>query len=187
MKLTRLSAVGLILISMVSCGTFEKATTINTQTNYFPAKRNKNPTILIDKPTNPDTLKMMLVVPSTDYWLAMGKNLNYFDKVLTYDQFESEIVKKGLSDQIPSLSDKVGLNRAYKINQPFVILNLTKVNKPGDGWFAGLTLYDPKSAEIIFQNEIWLNLMWDGWTDQGTMFPLFNSLLDYLRKQENNE
>lgn len=187
MNLTRLSVVGLILISMISCGTFEKATTINTQTNYFPAKKGKIPTILIDKPINPDTLKMMLIVPSTDYWLTMGRNLNYFYNVLTYDQFESEIVKKGLSDQIISLSDKVGLNRAYKINQPFVILNLTKVNKHGYGWFAGLMLYDPKSAEIIFQNEIWLNLMWDGWTDQGTMFPLFNSLLDYMRKQEKNK
>ena len=60
---------------------------------------------------------------------------------------------------------------------------LTKVNKNG-GWFAGLTLYDPKNAEMIFENEIKLNLMWDGWTDQGTMYPLFNSLLDYLREQK---
>ena len=187
MRITKLSVIGLILISMISCGTFEKAATINTQTNYFPAKKNKVPVILIDKPTNADTLKLMLVVPSTDYWLAMGKNMNFFERVLTYDQFQSEIVKKGLSDKIPTLSDKVGLNRAYKLNQPYVILNLTKVNKPGNGWFAGLTLYDPKNAEIIFQNEIWLNLMWDGWTDQGTMFPLFNSLLDYLRKQEKNK
>ncbi|HPQ88469.1 MAG TPA: hypothetical protein PK055_12515 [Gammaproteobacteria bacterium] len=187
MKLTRLSIVVLILISMISCGTFEKATTLNTRTNYFPAKKNKIPSILIDIPTNPDTLKMMLVVPSTDYWLAMGKYMNYFDKVLTYDQFESEIVKKGLSDKITSLSDKVGLNRAYNYFQPFVILEMTKINKPGGGWFAGLALYDPKKADVIFQNEIRLNLMWDGWTDQGTMFPLFNSMLDYLRKQKINK
>ena len=114
----------------------------------------------------------------------MGTNLSFFDTVMTYDQFQTAIVQKGLSDKIPSLSDKVGLNRAYEHYRPFVLLNLTKVQKPGDGWFAGLTLYEPKRAEIIFQNEIWLNLMWDGWTDQGTMFPLFNSLLDYLRNEE---
>ena len=113
----------------------------------------------------------------------MGKNLDYFNEVLTYDQFQNEIVKNDLSEKILSLSDKVGLNRAYKYYKPFVILDLTKIQKPNDGWYAGLKLYDPSKADIIFQNEIKLNLMWDGWTDQGTMFPLYNSLLDYLRKQ----
>ena len=174
---------GLLILVISSCGTFEKATTLNPETNYFPAKEKKKCTVLKEISVNADTLKILLVVPTSNYWLEMGKNLDYFESVLTYDQFQSEIVKKGLSDQIPSLAEKVGLNRAYNLYKPFVILNITKVKKTGNSWYAGLTLYDPNRADIIFQNEIWLNLMWDGWTDQGTMFPLFNSLLDYLRKQ----
>ena len=48
-----------------------------------------------------------------------------------------------------------------------------------------LTIYnDPSKADFIYQNEIYVNLMWDGWTDQGTMYPLYNSLIDYLNKQK---
>lgn len=184
-KLTTFALATIIITFVYGCGSFEKATTLNPSTNYFPAKKNKQPTVLKEIAVPKDSLRsFLLVVPSTDYWLKMGTNLNYFDTVMTYDQFQTSIVQNELTDKIPSLSDKVGLNRAYEYYRPFVILNLTKVQKPGDGWFAGLTLYDPKRAEVIFQNEIWLNLMWDGWTDQGTMFPLFNSLLDYLRKEE---
>ena len=181
--LKKIAITAVVVTLICGCGSFEKATTLDPSTHYFPAKMNKQVTVLKEIAVSKDSLKpSVLVVPSTDYWLRMGTNLNYFDTVMTYDQFQTSIVKKGLTDKIPSLSDKVGLSRAYKHYRPFVILNLTKVQKPGGRWFAGLLLYDPKRAEVIFQNEIWLNLMWDGWTDQGTMFPLFNSLLDYLRK-----
>ncbi len=174
-----------IIFTLNSCGTFEKATTQNSESNYFPAKKKKQESVIVLKeiPVNADTLKTLLVVGSTDYWHDMGENLNYFDEVFTYEQFQTAIVREGLSEKIPSLSDRVSLNRAYNLYKPFVILNLTKVKKEG-GWYAGLTIYDPKRAETVFENEIWLNLMWDGWTDQGTMYPLFNSLLDYLRKQK---
>lgn len=187
MKYRPLYFLGILLSAalMNGRGSFERAVTLDPATNHFPAKKKKQPKVLKVVNVNSDTLKSLLVVPSTDYWLQMGRNLNYFDSVMTYDEFQSAIVRKGLTDQIPSLSDKVGLNRAYDLYKPFVILSLTKIQNPGSGWFAGLSLYDPKSAETIFQNEIWLNLMWDGWTDQGTMFPLFNSFLDYLRKQKN--
>ena len=176
---------GVLIAFLTSCGTFEKATKMNPNTNYFDAKKKKQESVVVLKkvPVDADKLKTLLVVSTTDYWLQMGQNLNYFNEVLTYDQFQSAIVREGLSEKIPNVSDKVGLNRAYNIYKPFVILNLTKVKKE-NGWFAGLTLYDPSRAETIFENEIWLNLMWDGWTDQGTMFPLFNSLLDYLREQK---
>jgi len=187
-NLKKIVTVAILVTLNYGCGSFEKATTLNPSTNYFPAKKNKQPSVLKDVAVSRDSLKSyLLVVPSNDYWLQMGNNLNYFDTVMTYDQFQTAIVKEGLSDKIPSLSDKVGLKRAYDYYRQFVLLEPTKVQKPGDGWFAGLILYEPQRAEVIFQNEIWLNLMWDGWTDQGTMFPLFNSLLDYLRYKENEK
>lgn len=175
---------GILICLLSSCGSFDKATSLSPETNYFPAKPKKQATVLKAETNSADSLNVLLVVPNSDYMLQMGKNLNYFAEVMTYEQFQTAIVKEGLASQIPSLSDRVGLSRAYALYRPFVILNTTKVRKPGDGWFAGLVLYHPKEAETIFQNEIWLNLMWDGWTDQGTMYPLFNSLLDYLRAQE---
>jgi len=173
----------LIATTITSCGTFEKATTLNSDTGRFPAK-NKTVTILKKVSVNADTLKTLIIVPNTPYWREMTKNMKYFKEVMTFAELQKDIIAKGLTDKIPTISDRIGLNNAYKYYRPFVILNMTKEQKPGKGWYAGLTLYDPGKADYIFQNEIWLNLMWDGWTDQGTMYPLFNSLLNYLHEQE---
>ena len=178
-----LSAVILISVITSGCGSFNKATTVSSTTNYFPAKKNKNAKTLIDIPVNADTLRTLLVVPESEYSLTMGKNLDYFNEVIYYSELQKRIIQNDLQDKVPSLSDLVGLNNAAIHYKPFVILETTK-KKKDNGWYAGLRLYDPKRAETIFENEIYLNLMWDGWTDQGTMFPLYNSLLDYLRKQQ---
>jgi hypothetical protein len=171
-----------IAMLVTSCGTFEKVTTLNSTTGRFPAKT-KTVTILKKTIVNADTLKTLIIVPDTPYWIEMSKNMKYFNEVMTFSELQKDIIAKGLTDKIPTVSDRIGLNNAYKYYRPFVIINITKVQKPGKGWYAGLTLYDPGKADYIFQNEIWLNLMWDGWTDQGTMYPLFNSMLDYLNQQ----
>jgi hypothetical protein len=70
---------------------------------------------------------------------------------------------------------------------PFVILHFTKERKDSNNntsLYTGLSIYDPSKADFIYQNEIYVNLMWDGWSDQGTMYPIYNSLIDYLNKQE---
>ena len=177
--------VALIITLINGCGTIEKAVPLNPSTRYFPAKKNKQTIVLKEIEVDKDALKsFLLVVPTSDYWLQMGTNLNYFDTVMTFEQFQTTIVQEGLTKNIPSVSDMVGLNRAYNYYRPFLLLNLNTEQKETGGWFTGLTLYHPERAEVIYQNEIKLNLMWDGWTDQGTMFPLFNSLLDYLRREE---
>ena len=184
-NLTKYAIATIIISFFFGCGSFQKAVTLNPSTNYFPAKKNKQAIVLKEIAVEKEALKsFLLVIPTSDYWLQMGTNLNHFDTVMTFEQFQTTIVQEGLTDKIPSVSDMVGLNRAYKYYRPFLLLNLATEQKDTGGWHTGLTLYDPERAEVIFQNEIKLNLMWDGWTDQGTMFPLFNSLVDYLRKEE---
>ena len=184
-NLTKYTIFTILITLFFGCGSFEKAVTLNPSTNYFPAKKNKQVIVLKEADVDREALKsFLLVVPTSDYWLQMGTNMNYFDTVMTFEQFQITIVQDGLTDNIPSVSDMVGLNRAYKYYRPFLLLNLNTEQKDTGGWFTGLTLYHPEKAEVVFQNEIKLNLMWDGWTDQGTMFPLFNSLMDYLRKEE---
>lgn len=135
---------------------------------------------------NSDILKTLLVTDSTFYWMEMSKNLNYFKEVLSFAEFEKE-VEKALNDTTHFLTDTIVLKRAYKEVRPFALLALTEVHndKVGhkDGRYVGLAIYDPYK-KVIFENQICLNLMWDGWSDQGTIFPLFNSLLDYLRQQK---
>ena len=189
-----------IVSSLMSCGTFNETTLLDESTNYFPAKKNKNVNILRIKKVNPDTLKMLLVVPNDEYSLQMGKNLQYFNEVI----IDYELIRKASKYLIDKPHLKTNTNsvllqsnkendplntiepdsylHAYGQHNPYVYLQLTK-RKKKDGWYAGLLLYDFNHGNCIFENEIKLNLMWDGWTDQGTMYPLYNSLLDYLRNQ----
>ena len=100
---------------------------------------------------------------------------------------KKDIISKNLEDKIPSVSDRIGLKNAYNHYGSFVILHFTKERKETNNntsLYTGISIYDPSKADFIYQNEIYVNLMWDGWTDQGTMYPLYNSLIDYLNKQK---
>ena len=172
-----------IVIIFSSCGTMGEATRTDIKTGHFPT--NRTATLVRSKWVNKDTLKKLLVVPNLDFWYTMGQNLNYFEEVMTYSDFQKNIIAKGLGDSIPSISDQIGLNRAYKFYRPFVVLSalITKENSIGKEF--RLTLYDPSKVETIFENKIWVNNLWLRFTDQNTFFPLCNSLLDYLRAQDN--
>ena len=155
MSRIKIGVIGVTIMFLTSCGTYEKTTTLNPNTNYFPARTKKQKSVKVLKkvPINADTLKILLVVPTSDYWLKMGQNLNYFHEVLTDEQFESEIVKAGLSEKVITVYDKMGLNRAYNVYKPFVVLSQTRVLKKGFS-YVGLSLYDPrsclKSVEFVF-------------------------------------
>lgn len=163
---------------MVSCGTYEKAVKVDSTTNYFPARKNKQVNVTIDNPfENKLNKPTLLVVPDADYFKEMGDNLNFFDTVMTLQNFNMAIEKK---EFISNSSNVKTLFVRYFSIYSLESIELKKINKR---WYTGLKLYDHQNKKILFKNEVKLNLMWDGWTDQGTMFPLYNSLLDYLRKQ----
>ncbi|MCX6256400.1 MAG: hypothetical protein NTW49_00630 [Bacteroidia bacterium] len=166
-----------------SCGTYMRSTTLDPITNYFPADRNETATVITNIPVNADTLKNLLVVSKEYFWLEMGKNMNFFKEVITLSELENQIIKNNLQDKVITISDKLGLKRAYEYYKPFVYLTFTNLERR-DGFFAGIILYNPNKAEIIFKNEILINKNSNTWSDQSTLYPLFNSLLDYLREQK---
>ena len=173
----------IVLIAITSCGTLEKVTTLDPQTGRFPAK-NRTVKVIKSIDVNADTLKTLIIVPNTEYCIGMVKNMNYFNDVMTFVELQQDIIAKGLADEVSSVSDRVGLNNAYRHYRPFVVLKLTTEKKAGNVWYIGLRLYDPRRADYIFENEIMLDQYMGGLTDQKIFYPLFNSLLDYLYEQE---
>jgi len=170
------------IVTLTSCGTVGKVTSLNPNTGRFPAKK-KTVTIISKTSVNADTLKILVIVPDTPYWIGMVQNMKFFNEVMTMDELEKDIIRKGLTEQIPTISDYNGLKKAYKYYKPFVILMPTKEEKSNGRCYAGFVLFDPSRVANVFQNEIRLNRFW-GVNDQGTMYPLFNSLLDYLTEQK---
>ena len=113
----------------------------------------------------------------------MGKNLEYFNDVMTYNQLQDKILELGdtldLRFQLP---DKLKLNRAARLYKPFVILERPDIQRDEHYvWVTGLSVYDPLRGEIIFENQIPDDAIR---CNKGFYFPLFNSFLRYLRKQK---
>ena len=124
-------------------------------------------------------LKPLLIV-SFDRDLKIAKNLNFFDEVMTKDQFEDAIIKAGFADDVVSIRNKIGLHKAAMLFRPFVLLE----HFYGKNSFVeGFRLYDPKTEKIAFENEMNIGFFSMPAGDQRRYFPLYNSLLEYLRKQ----
>lgn len=161
-----------------------QTTEVVPTSNRFPAKANKKVTILKRTNVNADTLRTLLVVSNDTTWKEIGKRLNYFKEVMTMAELQKDIIAKGLSNKVPSISDRIGLYNAYQHYKPFVILILSSEDLKTKGFHTRLSLYDPMRSDMIFKNDVRLNLMWEGYSDKKVLHPLLNSLVDYLEKQK---
>ena len=110
--------------------------------------------------------------------------MNFFKEVMTMADLQKDIIAKGLSDKIPSISDRIGLHNAYIHYKPFVILNISSEDLMTQGFHTRLSLFDPMRSDIIFKDDVRLNLMWEGYSDKKVLYPLLNSLVDFLNEQK---
>lgn len=177
----------LSIVTFLICISYSQLTaqTMNTNPSFrFPTKGRKDVTVLKRLDVNADSLKTLLVVPNNSAWIEIGKKLNYFQDVMTVSELQSSIIAKGLTDKIPSISDKIGLYNACVYYRHSVMLILSSEDLKTQGFRTRLSLYDPIQSEAIFKDEVRLNLMWEGYSDQKVLNPLLNSLMDYLHEQK---
>jgi hypothetical protein len=164
----------------LSCGfQYQSGTNLSPKTNHFNAPK-KEVRITTEISVDSNDLKSLLVV-QYDKDLEIANNLNFFDEVMTRDQFEDAIIKSGYADEIKSIRDNKGLHIAATLFRSFVVLNHYYGERSS---IEGFRLYDPKTESIIFENEMNIGVLSMPVGDQRRYFPLYNSLLDYLRKQK---
>ncbi|MEQ3662701.1 MAG: hypothetical protein ABNG96_08430, partial [Flavobacterium sp.] len=104
MKFIKTLIILICISTFTSCGTFNKTSKTNEKTGYFPAKKNKTVTIIKEEKISKDILKKLIIVPNDAYTLEMVKNLNFFDNIMTFEEFQKDIISKNLEDRIPSVS-----------------------------------------------------------------------------------
>lgn len=188
-----------VLSLLLSCG-FEifkqppnplyKVSTLDSITNRFPALKNRKATIIIAKKINPDTLKSLIVVPEGEYFKEMVTNLKYFEEIKTIEELQNDITKKEVTKEIHNLSSLIALNKAYRFYKPFVVLKINKKKALIDNEKTPvyeMFLYDPKSTEYIFHSRIKYDSFIEGEGAKNIMYPLFNSLLDYINEENENK
>lgn len=173
-------AVALLCLALSACGTQMKVVKKDAETGYFPTQSKTN--VVTNKRVNLDAKKSLLVTGGKDSFLhKMVANVGYFDQIIDVEDLRAEIIKNNLTDQVPSIQDQIGLNKAAKAYKPFLLLKWDKREDDDDNDFAQLVLEDPLTTEKYFVAESKLDFQWDGVNDQKTWYPMMNALIDYIK------
>ena len=177
----------LVILLAVSCAPYvnQNPKILNSETSYFETNKHPRIEVISNIMVNADTLKSLLIVPNGDYYFEMGKNLEYFDEVMTYNQLHDKILQLGDTlDLRLARPDKLKLHRAAKLYKPFVIMKEPDHHlDENHAWVTGFTVYDPLRGETIFQNKMYIKRSMQ-LSNIGNLIPLYNNFLDYLRKQK---
>ncbi|EKB56907.1 hypothetical protein [Bergeyella zoohelcum] len=145
---------------------------------YFQST--KKAVVLVNKPFDLDEHKQLLVVPNSTFMKGMAEKIGYFDRVITFEELESEIIKDGKQDDIGSMSGKIGINNIYRKYKKFLYLRFDD-NKEKSKRIQ-LKLINPENFDEIFVGDTLFDEIWTGVNDQNTFNPLFNSLISYIEE-----
>lgn len=127
-------------------------------------------------------MKALVIVPTGEFLYGMTKKLNYFDTVVTFETFQKDIIKANKQDQVGDISGLIGLNKAYKHYKKYLYLNFERKGTGRYDMKLRLKLTNPGTLEEIFIAEIPYDPYISGVNDQNTFYPLFNKLIDFIKR-----
>ena len=104
MKFLKAIPIFLTILALNSCGSVMKVSDLNEKGFFYATKES---TTLKSVDFDLDSNKELLVVPNSEYMKGMAEKLNYFDKVITFDDLEKEIIKE----------NNLSIKRSYNINR----------------------------------------------------------------------
>lgn len=165
-----------LLVVLSACSTF-KVAEIDPKTGYFPSET-KADIIKHDK-YDLDPMKSLVLVTAGAFVEGQVKNMKYFDEIINLGELQSIIVREGLQDKVPSIADKIGVNKAYTNYKPFLWFRYN-VRKSEREAYVQFILTDPKDMKDIFIAEKRFDPVWGN--DQSTWYPLCNAFIDYVRE-----
>jgi hypothetical protein len=166
---------GSMLLGACTAG---KVVPLDSKTGYFPSSTKAK--VVLNKTIDLDSRKILLVIPNDEFTKGQIENLHYFNEVIKVKDLETEIIKANLTDKIPSLNDRIGLNNAAKYYKNFLWFRWEKQTKDRVS-MARFVLTDPVTMEDYFITETELDYQWKGVNDQYNWYPMFNAFLDYIK------
>tara|TARA_B100000767_G_C19517627_1_gene431085 strand:- start:89 stop:625 length:537 start_codon:yes stop_codon:yes gene_type:complete len=167
-----------LIILLTGCTTM-KVVKPDAETGLFSVS--KVASITKNIPIDLDTKKSLILVPNGDFTGNMIKNIGYFEKVINFEELEVIIIKENLTDAVPSVDDRIGINKAAKAYKPFLWLRW-HTRQDGSKKYQQLILTDPITLEDYFITETYLDYAWAGVNDQNNNYPMFNAFIKYLQQ-----
>ncbi len=116
-----------------------------------------------------------------EYGVNQMKATRLFKDVYGYEDLQRLVVSRGLQEQVPSISEPIGLSRLAKAYRPYLWVHfkrVTKDNKP----YLQLVASDPENLDELFVAEVHLDFVWAGVNDQNARYPLFNAFIAWVRR-----
>lgn len=167
-----------LMILLAGCTTTMKVTKPDPQTKLFPSPKSAN--VIKEMDVDLDSKKSLVLVPNGDFTVDMLKNVGYFDEVITFEELEKILIKENLTETVPSIEDRIGLNKAAKFYKPFLWLRWDS-RQDGTREYTQLVLTDPITVEDYLVAETYLDHMW-GINDRNNFYPMFNALVEYMKR-----
>lgn len=168
----------MLMAFLVGCTTL-KVVEPDPQTGLFPAS--KSATVTKNVAIDIDSKRSLILVPNGDFTINMVKNIGYFDEVIDFVALEKIIIREKLTDVVPSVDDRIGLNKAATAYRPFLWLRWDS-RQDGSKRYSQLVLTDPITLEDYFLAETLLDHVWAGVNDQNNFYPMFNAFVNYLKE-----
>ena len=118
---------------------------------------------------------------SKNYLRDQLAELKVFDQIMDYEGLEKIVVANKLQDEIPSLKNKLSINKLYTSYKPFLWIHLG-YEKQGNDAFMILDVTDPRDMDVKFKVKVPLHKVES--SDANVRYPLINALIGWLK--ENN-
>lgn len=116
-----------------------------------------------------------------EYGVNQMKATRLFQDVYGYEDLQRLVVSQGLQEQVPSVSEQIGLSRLAKAYKPYLWVHFKRVtrdNKP----YLQMVASDPANLDELFVAEVHLDFVWAGVNDQNARYPLFNAFIAWARR-----
>lgn len=168
----------LVTLVMSACTSMQVAK-VDEKTGYFPTTQKA--TVVTSKPLDLDARKALLLIPNVEFVKGQIGNIQYFTEIMTVEDLEKRIVQSGLTDKVPSVRDRIGINNAAKHYKTFLWFRYERRGE-GRSQFGQFVLTDPITLEDYFVTETALDFVWAGVNDQNNWYPMFNALIDYIKQ-----
>lgn len=183
---SRRLAAALGFLVLVGCAASSGPATVDPKTGYLPVA--VIPGMGLDKGSTVTDLRVdfekyqgrMLVTGPTSAREQLAA-IGAFGDVFDNDELQRRVIAAGLQDQVQNTDDPIGISRAYKYYKPFLWMHW-EVKKEFGGVFARIIVTEPGTGQDLFIASTRACDAEGCMQNPGTLYPLFNSFIDWVRK-----
>lgn len=141
---------------------------------------------IVSKRIDMAEFRPLAVVTAGDFAEDQIRNLGFFGEVIDIGELQKRIVTNNLQDKVPSVSDRIGISNAARNYRPFLWIRSDR-EKRGKKLYSRLIATDPRTLDDLFITEHELDYVWKGVNDQNTYYPMFNSLIEWLKQNQGGQ